>query len=618
MWGFDGEETGSDIADFLLGVMPGGGGYLQGQQLPEYTRTRYYSLYAQDSWLARPTLTVNYGLRWDVSTPWYEKHNQLETLVFGVQSKAFPGAPTGWVIPTDPTVPHTISPVRYNNFGPRLGFAYSPRADEGIAHWLFGGANKSSIRASFGIFYTAFEDATSFNAVGDAPFGYFYVNPEESFFANPFLGVPDGSLHPQPFPAPNPPLNVGPSNPFNGIDWSKLVPIASSPGFNHTNRVPYAEHYMFSFERQLTPNTMLSLSYVGTQAHRLLADQEANPGNPALCLSLSDPSEVLPNTTPCGPGGENSVIYPIPALVAAIGATNIPGVCDAPGPPCINTTRGPFGGNFGSDGLFSTAANSNYNAFEASLRHTSGRAQLILGYTYSKALDNASSWGPGAGAGGVEMINPVNPKLGKSLSAFDMAHNFVASFVYELPFEKFLPANRATRGWKLTGITRFHTGLPVFIAEQDDHSLLGTGSTGPTGSGADEPNFTPGPLRFTDPRKENLTNPAGPQATYFNTLLFSGGDLGQLGTSNRRFFHGPGISNWELGFFKEIQLTESKKLQFRGEFFSVFNHAQFGNPDGDYNNCGPDATTGLCTGTFGLVTGAGGERIGQVAIKLYF
>ena len=606
VWGFDGEETGSDIADFLLGVMPGGGGYLQGQQLPEYTRTHYYALYAQDSWLAKPTLTVNYGLRWEVSTPWYEKHNQLETLVFGIQSKAFPGAPTGWLIPTDPTVPHTVAPVHYNNFGPRLGFAYSPGRNEGFSHWLFGGPNKSSIRASFGIFYTAFEDATSFNAVGDAPFGYFYVNPEESFFANPFLGVPDGSLHPQPFPAPNPPLDVGPSHPFNGIDWSKLVPISSSPGFNHRNRVPYAEHYMVSFERQLTPNTMLSLSYVGTQAHRLLADQEANPGNPSQCLMLSDPSDVLPNTQPCGPGGENSVIFPIPSLVAASGATNIPGVCDSPGPPCINTTRGPFGGNFGSDGLFSTMANSNYNAFETSLRHTSGRAQLIVGYTYSKALDNASSWGPGAGAGGVEMINPVNAKLGRSLSAFDMAHNFVASFVYELPFEKFLPPNRATRGWKLTGIARFTTGLPVFITEQDDNSLLGTGSTGPTGSGVDEPNFTPGPLQITNPRKENLTAPA-PQATYFNISLFTPENLGQLGNANRRFFHGPGINNWDLGFFKDIQLTESKRLQIRGEFFSVFNHAQFGNPDGNISDS-----------NFGIITDAGGERIGQLAVKFFF
>jgi hypothetical protein len=589
VWSFSGSETGSDTADFLLGAV---NTYLQGEQLPEYTRTHYYGLYAQDSWLARPNLTLNYGLRWEVSTPWYETHNQLETLVYGVQSLAFPGAPKGWVIPTDPTVPHTVSPIRYNNFGPRVGLAYSPKAEEGISRWLFGGANKSSIRASFGIFYTAYEDATSFNAVGDAPFGFFYVNPTETLFANPFINLPDGTPHGQPFPAPVPPLNVSPSNPDRNINWSVLEPIASSPGFNHTNRVPYAEHYMFSIERQLTGNTLLSLSYVGTQAHRLLADQEANPGNPALCLSVSQTSQVRPSPidgsiSTCGPFGENGVYYPASGGV-------------------INSTRGPFGPNFGSDGLFSTMANSNYNALEASLRHTSGRAQFLVGYTYSKAMDNASSWGPGSGSGGVEIINPVNPKLGKSLSAFDLTHNFVASFAYELPFDKFLPPNRATRGWKLTGITRFTTGLPVFITEQDDNSLLGTGSTGPTGSGVDTPNFTPGPLKITDPRKENLTA-ATPQATYFNISLFGPENLGQLGTANRRFFHGPGINNWDLGLFKDLKLTESKSLEFRAEFFSVFNHAQFGNPDGN-----------IIDSTFGLVTGAGGERIGQVALKFLF
>jgi hypothetical protein len=612
VWGFSGQETGSDVADFLLGAICAGC-YDQGQQLPEYTRTRYYALYAQDSWLARPSLTLNYGLRWEVSTPWYEKNNELETLVFGVQSKAFPGAPTGWLIPGDPTVPHTVAPVRYNNFGPRLGFAYSPRGDEGISKWLFGGAGKSSIRASFGIFYTAFEDATSFNAVGDAPFGYFYVNPEESFFANPFINLPDGTNQGTRFPAQIPPLNVSPSNPDTTINWSLFEPIGSSPGFDHTNRVPYSEHYMASFERQLTGNTMLNLSYVGTQGHHLLALQEANSGNPALCLALSQ--DVLAGTTPCGPGLENGVFFPDATNPVFAQATNN-SACPA-GSPCINSTRGPFGPAFVSDGLFSTMANSTYNALETSLRHTSGRATFLIGYTFSKALDNASSWGPGSGSGGVEMINPIKASLGKSLAAFDVTNNFVASFVYELPFDKFLPANRATRGWKLNGITHYATGLPIFITEQDDHTLLGTGSTGPTGSGVDEPNFTPGPLKITNPRKENLTAPA-PQATFFNTTLFSAGALGQLGTSNRRFFHGPGLNNWDLGISKDVRLTESKRLEIRAEFYNVFNHAQFGNPDGDYNNCSPDPTTGQCTGTFGLVTGARDPRIGQVAMKFFF
>ncbi len=607
-WSFSGAETGSDFADFLLGAVST---YNQGQQLPQYTRTHYYALYAQDSWRARPNLTLNYGLRWEVSTPWTEIHNELETLVYGVQSVAFPGAPRGWVVPTDPTVPHTVAPVRYRNFGPRIGLAWSPSAGGGIARRLLGGPGKSSFRAAYGIFYTAFENATSFNTVGDAPFGYYYVNPEKTLFANPFINLPDGTDNGQRFPSPIPPLNVSASNPDTSLtaaDWKRLFePISSSPGFDHTNVVPRAEHYTVSFEREMAGNTLFSLSYVGTQGHHLLADQEANPGNPALCASVSLPSEVMPGTPTCGPFGENGVYYPVTGGV-------------------INSTRGPFGPAFGSDGLFSTMANSNYNALEASLRHTSGRLQLLAGYTYSKAMDNASSWGPGSGSGGVEIINPINPKLGKALSAFDVTHNFVFSYSYELPFDKFLPANRATRGWILTGITRFATGLPVFITEQDDASLLGTGSTGPTGSGVDTPNFMGGHIQKIDPRQQNLTSTAPTPYLSNAAQLFylegcppgsgptgSSGPgcpnrmFGQLGNANRRFFHGPGINNWDVGILKDLKLTESKSLEFRGEFFSVFNHAQFSNPDGN-----------IIDSTFGFVEGAGGERIGQVAIKFLF
>ena len=127
----------------------------------------------------------------------------------------------------------------------------------------------------------------------------------------------------------------------------------------------------------------------------------------------------------------------------------------------------------------------------------------------------------------------------------------------------------------MTGITRYTTGLPVTINEQDDNSLLGTFCTGPTCSVVDTPNYTPGPLHFTNPRSGN---------PYFNTSLFSLEALGQLGNSNRRFFYGPGIANWDLGLMKNVQLTEAKQLAFRAEFYNIFNHAQFDSPQGDIIN----------------------------------
>lgn len=335
---------------------------------------------------------------------------------------------------------------------------------------------------------------------------------------------------------------------------------------------------MVSFQRQLSASTLLSMSYVGTQGHRLLADLDSNPANSALCLSLSQSSQVMPGTGTCGPFAEDGTFYPITGGV-------------------VNTARTTFKNGLGSNGWFATLANSNYNALEVSARHTTHRAAILMSYTFSKAMDNASSWGPGISDAG-EQINPVNFKVSKALSAFDVTHNFVISYSYELPFDQLFSANRLTKGWIITGITRYTTGLPVTINEQDDNSLLGTFCTGPTCSVVDTPNFTPGPLNFSDPRSGN---------SYFNTSLFTSEALGQLGNSNRRFFHGPGTANWDFGFLKDLPVTESKTLEFRAEFFNIFNHAQFDLPEGDIINS-----------SFGFVNSARDPRIGQVAIKFLF
>jgi hypothetical protein len=569
---FNGNETGNDFADFLLGAP---NRYVQGAQFPIYDTTRYYGLYAQDSWRARSNLTLNYGLRWEVSTPWYEQHNQQETLIPGVQSVDFPGAPTGWLFPGDPGVPRTLGPIRYHNFAPRIGLAYSPSARGRLARLLFGGPGRSSIRMSYGVFFTPFEEATAVNESGDAPFGAFYVSPVPPLFSTPFVDRATGNSEGQRFPVPTPPLNVSPSHPDNNVNWAKFEPISSSPGFFHTNRLPYAEHYMFSYERQFGSDNLFSMSYVGTQGHELLSGIESNIGNPALCLSLSQPSDVLPGTQTCGPDGESGTYFPVSGGV-------------------VHGTRAPFGQNFGSNDYFATMGNSNYNALEVSLQHRSGRSEFLAGYTYSKVMDNASTWGAAN-----QNINPINPKLSKSLSSFDMEHNFVVSYAYDLPFDKLLPANRLTRGWVLTGITRFSTGLPVYIWLNSDNSLLGAGGGGANSNGVDEPNFTPGNLDFTNPRSG---------LPYFNTSLFSNEPLGQLGTANKRFFAGPGLNNWDIALLKDLKLTESKTLEFRAEFFNAFNHAQFNNPNGNFG----------AGKNFGLINGAGSPRIGQVALKLYF
>jgi hypothetical protein len=568
---FTGVETGDDIADYLLGTMSG---FAQGEQMPQYTRSRYGAIYGEDSWRATPDLTLNYGLRWSVSTPWREKRNELETLIYGEQSATFPGAPLGWVFPGDPGIPPTIAPIPYDDFAPRLGLAYSPGATGGLAGRVFGGPGRSSFRAGYGIFYTAYEDAGSFNGIGDAPFGFYYINPVPDLFTAPFIDTGTGHNEGQRFPAPLPPLNVSPSNPDTSINWAQFEPISSSPVWDHTNRTPYTESFMASFQRQIASDNVLSVSYVGTRGHHLLVDQESNPSNPALCLEVSQLSEVMPGTATCGPFGETGTFYPI------TGGAIVP--------------RHPFGADFGANALFTTAGNSNYNALEVSLRRTSHRMTFLASYTYSKSLDNTSSYGAGAG----ELLNPINPKLSKSLSAFDLTHNFGISYSYELPFDKLFHTNRLTQGWILTGITRFATGLPVTINETDDRSLYGVIGNGP-GPGVDTPDFTPGLILSN-------TNPRSGEE-YFNTSLFTLEPLGKLGDSSKRFFHGPGINDFDMALLKDLRVSERFKLELRGEFFNIFNHAQFGGPQGDIDSS-----------TFGFVTSANAPRIAQAALKLLF
>ena len=204
----DGTETGSPFADFLLGVASN---YTQSSGRPFYLRNRYTGLFAEDSWHAGSNLTVNLGLRWDYIMPFGEKYNQLQTYVAGEQSIVYPGAPLGFVVPGDPGIPSTISPSKPHNFAPRIGLAYSPTFDHGILKDVFGGSGKSSISASYGIFYTAFQGLSAGIMYAVPPFGYNYLSPAPPLFATPFINAGNGVNNGQRFPFAFPPENPIPS-----------------------------------------------------------------------------------------------------------------------------------------------------------------------------------------------------------------------------------------------------------------------------------------------------------------------------------------------------------------------------------------------------------------------
>ncbi|MGB6077736.1 MAG: carboxypeptidase regulatory-like domain-containing protein, partial [Candidatus Acidiferrales bacterium] len=219
---FFGTETGSDFADFLLGIPSQ---YNQSQLQAFYGRNKYAGLYGQDSWRAARSVTLNYGLRWDRIEPWYEKYNQIATFAPGEQSVVFPGAPAGILYPTDPGVPRTLAPPGNLDFAPRVGLAYSPNVfGDGPLAKILGGPGKTSVRASYGMFYTAIEALTIGVMSANAPYGTTYTSPAPPLFATPFITAASGQNLGQYFPVTLAPLDSSASHPDPNIIWAHFEP----------------------------------------------------------------------------------------------------------------------------------------------------------------------------------------------------------------------------------------------------------------------------------------------------------------------------------------------------------------------------------------------------------
>jgi Carboxypeptidase regulatory-like domain len=562
---FDGSETGSDFADFLIGAPVG---FIQSSRQFLDSRSEYGALYVADTYKLKSNLTLNYGLRWETSTFFRDKLDRtpsncrIQAINFNVQSTIYPTAPKGWLCPGDPGISQGLAPNDYKNFAPRIGLAYSPGFSSGLMGTIFGGPGKSSIRASYGIYYTNVEDLTQFYEVGDVPAGLFYVSPTQVYYEEPYKNrqTAGGPGQRFPFTIPNP----------QTINWAQLQPIASSPGFDLNNKLPYSQHYDFSIQRQIGGSTLLTLAYVGTNGHHLIAGYSSNPGIAAVCLA----------TPGCDRNGED--------LPYDLGGGNF-----QYGTRIHSVTSGRFAFgqglnailDFGSNNYTATIANSVYNSLQVTMEKRVGAVQFLGAYTWSKSLDDSSAF--------AQNINPFNAKLSRGLSSFDIAHNFVFSYTWALPGPSAGLGKAVLGGWVFSGITRLTTGFPIGMGSGGDYSLCGC-------SGVDRPNWTGQPIQIFDPRKTASNQ-------YFSPDTFSGEVLGVPGDAGRAFFHGPGIINFDMALHKEFKFTERIGLEYRAEFFNAFNHAQFNNPSGRFTSS-----------TFGQVTSARDPRIIQMGMKFNF
>ncbi len=247
---------------------------------------------------------------------------------------------------------------------------------------------------------------------------------------------------------------------------------------------------------------------------------------------------------------------------------------------------------------------------QASLDKRFGKGlQFTAAYTFSKSFDQASSF--------EGILNPIDPRISRSLSAFDARHRIVLSYYWELPFRKFTGATgKLLNGWAVSGITAFQTGFPIRISTVADNELMYSFDFELPGEPAQlapfrtmkpqsNANYYFDPNSFTDNATDDSAPPcsAGAQFECYQPSL-----LGTLGNTKRTICCGPHLSNTDFAILKTIPITENTHVDFRAEFFNIFNHTQFFNPDGNVSD----------GSQFGQITQVRDPRLVQFAVKLFF
>jgi hypothetical protein len=581
---------GSSFATMLLGVSDGGG--ITSLHNIDYRR-QIYAGFAQDDWKASQRLTVNLGLRYEVFSTVKEHNNEEGTFVFGPNSML---VPTGQNEPLTTLLAGSI-PIEHgsrglinpdlNNFAPRIGFA-------------FRAADKLVIRSGYGIFYGGQENGP-------------YSNPSPGFnppfFSSESFSTPCGNLAANPaFPAGNAlncsvaSLNIGGSNTLaNGFPATALsnpnTPELYSVSPNL--RTPYTQQWHFGVQYQMPADTILDVSYAGSRGLKLFGFYNGNQAPPATDPQFAN--SCATNFTllgcPTAPRRPAHAVAPgaPPGSTCNLSLTDD---CD----PVFDTSIATFRSNDVS----------NYNSLQVRFekRPTHG-LQFQLAYTWSHALDDASSASLGSQNGGDFRLQ-TDPILEYGNSDIDVRQRFIFSYSYELPFGKNKAfggnatgvLNQIIGGWQVAGIAIATTGN--WYTPTDIATNLSTSDGGGEVASASRPNVVGNPNG----------HPCVP-GTLFNTCAFATNTIvGSFGNAGRNIIQGPGTQNWDISLFKFFPIREQMHVEFRAEFFNAFNHydPEFDNPASFNTNI----ATQHGSSAFGFAQAAHDPRYIQFALKFYF
>jgi hypothetical protein len=545
-----------------------------------------YAAYIQDDWRASSRLTVNLGLRWEGLSTAYEKNNFLSNL-----SGLVDGSPGPIQIIHPEQTPKVGTPgvsrctllhcLSTHNFAPRVGFA------------LDLGDQKTVLRGGFGTYYQRVSNQSLLQTSGGLPFAQtisaakFSVTPE-----NPFPSILPASAFPlaQDNTIPGlvafdgttgaPVFNSAGGGPFSGV---LFYPIRKF-------RPPYSYEWNLNVQREVYKGWVAEIGYVGTRGIRLLGTgapldpgQICTVGAPCLIPAFIGQGVTVPAGTPgVTKLGDGSI------QITQSTAANV-------------NARVPYKylGLANNRGLFTNqAGQSTYHGLQATLSHQYNMGLYFqAAYTYSKSMDNASgssfqdelngssgSWG-----------DLLNTKSAIGLSDFDRTHRLVVSYNYELPFAKWAHIadsglGRVASGWSINGVTVYQSGTPFMIYDssaltlQDPEGIQGTNFAFLPPGVPLKSVLTSGNVRSRLNNYVDLTKfvVGGNCVDNQNNIVLSTSPactgFSAIGNVARNQLRGPFQSNWDMSLIKTTKITERTSIDFRAEFFNVWNHAAFQSP----------------------------------------
>jgi hypothetical protein len=654
-------STGNVFADFLIQTFSNGTttGYIQ-SFTQDSIQHRYYQSYQiaepyfQDDWRIKPRLTLNLGLRVSLFGTYREKyHNAWNWEADKFNATRWAVDPFSGVL-LDKTASSTPVPYNLNTFSlnsgvindlglvqcgvngtpsgcmkghlfnpaPRVGFAWDPKGD-----------GRTSIRGGYGIFFEhgTGDEANTGSLEASSPVVLSMTQPLPLNY--PCIGnVGYGAA----FDPTNSACTLDPAHPAPPAGSLYPLDVTGIP----TKAVwPYAQQWSFGLQRELAPDIVANIAYVGSKGTHLTVERQLNqlpplpasenPFGPNEPLTIAD-CNVSPVVGAAHPGdGTTPFLLQSGTIVTPQNPayTYLQAACTSPYVPNVNSLPRPYPG-LGRVLSLQNVANSSYHAMQFTLRRSRGPLTAGLSYTYSHSIDDASDRSDPI------LVNSYDLRENKASSSFDERHLLNLSYLYQVPnfarwfWESAVEAPKPDAaspgstccskaleqlfgGWEISGVTLYQSGTPFTVVNSAGNTGISltdnAGVSSGLGAAASYPDVIHG-----------LAKPAGNYQS-FGPLLENPSEFVAprgltFGNAGRNFLNNPSRLNFDVSLLKHFKIRESSELQFRAEFFNIFNHTQFriydlDNPGSSGNNviscyAGPVYSAGFQGSGADCVTGA--------------